>query len=175
MLLLNKGMMQYIKHPFHRNDYAHTTLMWVSIYDGPDLTEEQLNAIRGSMLASGRFNHSDIISRLGARNQLVWDGSNLTGMALTTIKSDGGPAKIIFPFSRISNVLLGRAAGKASLLHLTLYSNSSSVNTACELFFTVGLPNSGADVELDEVEVTVGKRFRLNDIVFNIENLLGEA
>lgn len=178
MFLLNPGMMQYIKHPFTRNDLANGTNIWVGLYSGGPLTQTEIDYMNSTAViqANGLLNHTNALNHLLLTRSRLADVSTdtgaLTNFTLFTQKRHVNvPDESAFVFSQRQEKLIGRAAGTASLAFILQY--GAATTTRSMMFASVGDPASEADIRVDDPLIVVGKWYKISDFKFKLTNLLG--
>lgn len=179
-LLLNKPMMLFIKHPFHRSDLIHTGNIYMQLYSGPGaLTPTEISAIE-ALGTSGLYNLPAIDTEMRkTRSELA-----LLTQANTTVASyiSGFPGKssgdnadetVINMTQRVES-LFASTSGTPGLLFVQFMGPATGgTQTRFLLAFSVGAEGSGADVILP-TNIVAGERYKVGNIRYKLANLLGE-
>lgn len=178
--LANEPMMQFLMHPFHRNDLAGSAIVFMEFYTGQnsltpaELAYSQTTAVN---LTTGYLNCQAMSNFLRTSRTMVSHGIGAGAGFTPAPKSHyGKPDRKAFLLSqRQSGTDLNIvASGTAALAMVLLYDTSYATQSRCAFICSVGTIGSGAEIELEDVVFAAGKRIRLNDISINVSNLLGE-
>lgn len=176
--LANEPMMQFLMHPFHRNDLAGMNTLYIELYSGPALTAAEITQAQSASvnLSTGYLNGQAMSNFLKTTRTLLMYGPGGSGYTTLNQKSHYGKAdfKAIL-LSQRSEILTFLAAGTVTLAYVVLYNGSAwATGTRSGFLLSVGGVGSGAEVELENTVITSGSRVRLNDIILKVANLLGE-
>lgn len=179
MFLLNQGMMQYIKHPFTRNDLANGAITWVGLYTGGPLTETEINFMRSTSVtqANGLLNHTNAMTHLALTRTLLARvrtdaGADTAFNTFTQKRHLNISDEATYVFSQRAEKLQGIAAGTAGLAMIMQY--GAATTTRSIMFASVGGPLSEADIRVDNPAIVVGKWYKISDFKFKLTNLLGQ-
>lgn len=175
--LANAPMMQFLMHPFHRNDLTGVNTLYVELYGGPALTpaeiaHSQSNAVN---LSNGFLNASSMHTLFRTTRPLLAYGPDPVGFSSFIQKSHYGntDSKALLCSQR-SQQLSFVAAGTATMAYVVLHNGSWSTGARVGFILTAGGLGSGAELELENPVIANGGRYRMNDIIINIAGLLGE-
>lgn len=186
MFLANKGMTSLLMCPM-RSSFAvsgvvRTTNVVSYIYEGPMWTQQEAEAFRGQLnyTATGMTQGSSlpglfdqIRKRLGYTTDTppATRGDSLLGEAY------GRNVDEVCFRMRSSSVskLTALVAGTVGLLITVTYESYNSSSTGLIVVMSVGLPGSGAEVEIENTAVSIGDILRINDLYIKIDGLLGET
>lgn len=179
-LLLNKPMMLFLKHPFHRNDLANSVNMYMELYSGQTtLTTTELNAIEASRTGSNLYNVATIRTELKkTRTELAVLTPNNTTVPNFIAPFPGKASadaqdESIINMSQRSESLFATNPGTPGIL-LVEFMGAATTDTRFVLFFSVGVEGSGADVIMP-ANVVAGQRYKVGNLRFKLSNLLGEV
>ena len=184
MLKLNKGMMQFLKHPYHRNDLANLNRVYLRLYTGQNsLTQAELDYANSNLvtLSSGLFNNANMETNLKTTRTLVGYSALNNSTALSffdtsDIKRTGSYAdESSMAFSRKTESIYAAADGTASLFELVICGTAIASTTRTMLYGSVGLAGSGADLTISDNQLVTGERYRVSDFRFQLANLLGDV
>lgn len=179
MFLLNRGMMQYIKHPFTRNDLANGAITWVGLYSGGPLTQTEIDYMNSAAVtqANGLLNQTNALNHLLLTRSRLADVatdagavSNFTTFVQKRHLNEADEATYVF--SQRPEKLIGRVAGEASLAVIMQF--GAATTTRSIMFASVGGPASEADIRVDDPVIVVGKWYKISDFKFKLTNLLGQ-
>lgn len=146
----------------------------VSLWSGPELTQEQLTSMYNAHLSGDVLNST-------------WPFNSTTGMPgfgktelarLVFLNFDDrylgeNPLQRILAFSKRSDVMKATQAGIIGCFTLCFTNSDYTNNTtaAAQTNFIIhgscGPIGSGSDLELSDIDVTVGQQIKLPDLVFN--------
>lgn len=179
-LLLNKPMMLFTKHPFHRNDLSNSMNLYMELYSGPTtLSPAELTAIEVLKDASGLYNMASIRTELKkTRSELAVLTPNNTTVANYIAPFPGKASadlvdESIVQMSQRSESLFATGSGTPGIL-LVEFMGSANTQTRFILVLSVGIDGSGADLILP-TNIVAGQRYKVGNIRYKLSNLLGEV
>lgn len=179
-LLLNKPMMLFLKHPFHRNDLANSLNLYMELYSGPAaLTTTELNAIELLKDGTGLYNIPNIRTELKkTRTELGLLAPNNTTVANYIApfpgKASGDFAdESVVNMSQRSESIFATRSGSPGIL-LVEFMGAATTQTRFVLFLSVGVEGSGTDVIFPS-NIVAGQRYKIGNIRYKLTNLLGEV
>lgn len=173
--------MQYLKHPFHRNDLGNTTAIYFLLYDGPSgLTESERNQIKAHddstvLMNSGTL--ENILLQTRTRISATSTAGNETIGFLSSLTQketiDAETTSIQIGLRRMIMQALGSTDVTPGLAFIFFYgSTGSTVRYA--MFLSIGDENSDADIQIDSNLLEANKIYKCNDLVIKLTGLLGE-
>lgn len=176
--LANEPMMQFLMHPFHRNDLTGSTIAFMEFYTGDqsltpaEIAYSQTTAVN---LTTGFLNCQAMSNYLRTTRTMLSHGIG-TGYGFTSAPKShyGAPNSKAILLSQRDAVLNIVASGTASLAMILVYDSSYATQSRCAFICSVGGIGSGAEIEMEDTAFAVGKRIKLNDFIIKISGLLGE-
>lgn len=179
-LLLNKPMMLFTKHPFHRNDLANSLNLYMELYSGPTaLSPTELSAIETMKDTSGLYNIPNIRTELKkTRSELAVLTPNNTTVANYIAPFPGKASadlvdESVIQMSQRSESLFATGSGTPGIL-LVEFMGAANTQTRFILVLSVGIEGSGADLILP-TNIVAGQRYKVGNIRYKLSNLLGEV
>lgn len=176
--LANEPMMQFLMHPFHRNDLPGVNTFYVELFSGPALTAAEIAQAQSASvnLSTGYVNGQAMSNFLKTTRTLLAYGPGGSGYTTFNQKSHYGEAdsKALL-ISQRSELLTFLAAGTATLAFVIFYNGSAwATGSRIGFLLSVGSIGSGAEVEMENPVIVNGGRYKLNDIIIKLPGLLGE-
>lgn len=176
--LANEPMMQFLMHPFHRNDLTGSTIAFMEFYSGAsaltpaELAYSQTTAVN---LTTGFLNCQAMSNYLRTTRTMLSHGIG-TGQGFSPPPKShyGTPDSKAILFSQRDAILNIVASGTAALAMVLLYDSSYATQSRCAFICSVGGIGSGAEIEMEDTAFAVGKRIKLNDFIIKISGLYGE-
>lgn len=175
--LANEPMMQFLMHPFHRNDLTGSNAVYYELFSGGPLTQAELDYMNSAFvrLTTGYLSGRALSLHLRANRTFLAHGP-ASGVYQFNNKSHyGSPDTKAFLMSQRSDVMTIMAQGQASLAYVVVYPGGNwESSTRFAFLLSVGDLNSDAEVKMENTNIVTGGRYRLNDIIINVSGLLGE-
>lgn len=186
MFLANKGMTAFLMCPFRASgsvsgiSRVNNTVSY--IYEGPMWTQQEADTFRGQLLytESGLTMGDRLLAMFNSiRRNLGYTsnvGPTLQGQLLTDKAHGNSPDEACFRMREPIPVrLTAWNEGTLGLLIVVTYLAYNTHTTSMIAVLSVGLPGSGAEVEIESTDVVSEDRIKLNDLYLKFSGLLGEA
>lgn len=186
MFLANKGMTVFLMCPF-RAPGAVAGISRVNnfvsyIYEGPMWTQQEADTFKGQLtFTGGGFTLTNSLKPMfdAIRRNLGYTSSGmptLHGQELTDKAHGKSLDEVCFRLRPVGTVkLTSNATGIIGVLITVAYATSNTNTTGLIVVLSVGLPGSGAEVEIEDTNVVSGETIRVNDLYLKFSGLLGES
>lgn len=188
MFLANKGMTALLMCPMRSalavSGVARTAYVVSYIYEGPMLTQQEAETLRGQLnyTTTGMTQVSrlpDLFNQIRKRLGYTTDTPPATRSDPLSRKAYGRNVdEVCFRMRPPSaSKLTALVAGTVGLLITVTYEGDgpNTNTTGLIVVMSVGLPGSGAEVEIENTAVSIGDILRINDLYIKIDGLLGET
>lgn len=186
MFLANKGMTAFLMCPFRATSgvsgvsQVNNTVTYM--YEGPMWTQQEADTFRNQLTytTTGMTLGNSLAGLFNAiRRSLGYTSGSmptLQGQTLTN-KAYGKTAdEACFRMrAPVTVKLTGGATGILGVLIVVTYSTYNTNTTGLIAVMSVGLPGSGAEVELEDTNIASGNVIQLNDLYLRLSGLLGES
>lgn len=186
MLLANKGMMALLMGPLRSTVAVSGTPRMSNvvsyIYEGSMWTPQEAETFKNQLtytttgMTAGN-NLANLFDPIRKRLGYTTDTPPAArGDALSGKAYGRNVDEVCFRMRPPSvSKLTALVAGTVGLLITVAYENYNSNTTGLIVVMSVGLPGSGAEVEIENTSVAIGDILRINDLYIKIDGLLGET
>lgn len=154
------------------NTQANSNYLTVSFFTGGDLSpSEETHITTTATDSTGYINMQSVLTNLLLNRTEIARGF----YPLFDNKKTLSLSEREFVFGERPEYVECLATGSMGLAIISIHGNNADYTSSnsCLLAFacTVGIPGSGADIEIDNVSKTIGEKFRLNNFKFILPSL----